>query len=72
MVVPVTKTELGKKAFKYAAPSACNDVQEDLKLSELITLAKFNTFLKDREKQFSWSSQLPVKCEIVTSFELSA
>lgn len=49
MLVAVTKTELGKKAFKYAAPSACNDVQEDLKLSELITLGKFNTFLKDRE-----------------------
>lgn len=42
--------ELGrKKAFKYAAPSAWNDVQNDQTLSELITFGKIKIILKDRE-----------------------
>ncbi len=36
MMVPRARTER-KKAFKYAAPSSWNNVQKDLKWSELIT-----------------------------------
>lgn len=44
---PRVRTELDKKAFKYAAPSSWNKVQKDLKLSELITMGDFKSILKD-------------------------
>ena len=49
MLVPRARTELGKKAFKYAAPSSWNNLQKDLNLSELVTLGEFKAILKVRE-----------------------
>ncbi len=49
MLVPRANTDLGKKAFRYAAPWSWNDIQKDLRLSELITLGEFQSILKDRE-----------------------
>ena len=49
MLVPRARTELGKKAFQYAAPYAWNTVQKQLKLPELVTLGEFKGILKDRE-----------------------
>lgn len=49
MQAPRVRTELGKKDFKFFAPSTWNDVQKDLKLSDLITMGKFKSILKDRE-----------------------
>ena len=40
-----------RKAFKYAAPSAWNNVQKELKLSDLITMGEFKSILKDREQE---------------------
>ena len=49
MQVLRVKTELGKKAFKFSAPSTWNDVQKDLKLKHLVALTDFKTIIKDRE-----------------------
>ncbi len=49
MSVPRIRTELGKKAFQYAAPSSWNDVQKDLKLSHFISLEEFKSILDERE-----------------------
>ena len=49
MLVPRARTELVKKAVKYAAPSAWNTVQKHPKLSELVNLGEFKVMLKDRE-----------------------
>lgn len=45
MSVPRVRTELGKKAFKYAAPSSWNLFQMDLRLTELITVGEFKALL---------------------------
>lgn len=50
ILVPKARIELGKKAFKYAAPSAWNDFQKEPKLLELITLGE--AILKDREDSY--------------------
>lgn len=47
MVVPRARTELGKTAVQYAAPSAWNTLQNDLNLSEVGTLGEFQTVLKE-------------------------
>ena len=49
LIVPKIRTELGKKAFKYAAPASWNNLQKELKLSELVTLGEFKSVLKERE-----------------------
>lgn len=49
LVVPRVRTELGKKGFKHAAPSAWNDLQKDCKLPGLITLGELKSILKDNE-----------------------
>ena len=49
MLVPRVRTELGKKAFNYAAASSWNNAQKDMKLSELIFTGEFKSILKDRE-----------------------
>ena len=51
MQVPTVRTELGKKAFKFSAPSSWNDLQRDLGLTELISLGEFRSVLKDREQR---------------------
>ncbi len=49
MLVPRVRTELGKRAFKYAAPGSWNNQQKDLKSTELVTMGEFRSILKDRE-----------------------
>ena len=48
--VPAVRTELGKKAFSFSGPSSWNMLQQDLKLSSLVTLGEFKILLKDLEK----------------------
>ena len=45
------RTELGKKAFSYAAPLTWNNIQAELKLSELVSLGVFRHFLKVRQQK---------------------
>lgn len=47
--VPKTRTEMGKKAFLYSAPSAWNTLQKDLKLTDLVSLNAFKSKMKDVE-----------------------
>lgn len=47
--VPKVRTELGKKAFRFAAPSSWNDLQKELKLNELTSLDTFKRKLKELE-----------------------
>ncbi len=62
--VPVVRTELGKKTFQFAAPSACNNLQNKLKLRELVSLDVFKGILNDLETEtsgcrcFVWFSYL--------------
>ena len=49
LFVPFARTELGKRAFVYSAPSAWNYLQKDLKLSELISLNAFKSRLRTLE-----------------------
>lgn len=49
LIVPFARTELGKRAFVYSAPSAWNLLQKDLKLSELISLNAFKSRLREPE-----------------------
>lgn len=39
-----------KKAFKYTAPVSWNNLQQALKLSELVTMWEWKSILKEREK----------------------
>ena len=50
LFVPRVRTELGKKAFSFAAPSAWNALQTDSNLSELISLGAFRSMLNDRQE----------------------
>ncbi len=43
--VPRTRTEFGKRAFMFSAPSAWNNLQKSLKLQEFITITDFKTQL---------------------------
>lgn len=46
MLAPRAKAELGIKAFKCSVPSAWNDVQRDLKLSEFVNFQRNSTQLQ--------------------------
>ena len=43
--VPSTKTEFGKTAFTYSAPVSWNEIQKSLKLTDLISLTEFKSYL---------------------------
>ena len=45
--VPKVRTEMGKKAFKYAAPFAWNNLQTQLQFKELLSLHAFKKTIKD-------------------------
>ena len=47
--VPRVRTELGSRAFSYAAPFAWNELQKILKLRDLVSLVAFKALLKDLE-----------------------
>ena len=47
--VPSVRTELGKTAFSYSAPSTWNSLQQSLKLSHLIPLEDFKYLLNTME-----------------------
>lgn len=47
--VPKARTELGKRAFRYAAPTAWNELQGSLNLQELVSLGHFKLVLKNLE-----------------------
>lgn len=47
--IPVVRTEKGKRAFSYAAPSSWNSLQLSLKLSSLIPLSSFKLLLTNME-----------------------
>lgn len=46
--VPRGRTEFGKRAFSFAAPSAWNTLQTILKISAVIPLGAFRSVLRDR------------------------
>lgn len=50
LLVPHVKTELGKKAFVFAAPSAWNLLQKSLKLTTFISYRQFVSTLKNVEQ----------------------
>lgn len=50
LLVPYVKTELGKKAFVFAAPSAWNLLQKSLKLTTVISYRQFVSTLKNVEQ----------------------
>ena len=47
----VFETETGKKAFSFSAPSAWNDLQSHLKLSELAPVKAFRSILKTTQQK---------------------
>ncbi len=49
--VPVVRTELGKKLFKFAAPFAWNKLLIKLQLKELVSLDIFKGFLNNLEME---------------------
>ena len=49
LTVPKVRTELGKRAFSYAAPQAWNLLQTELKLRELVSLNTLKGTLTDLE-----------------------
>jgi len=51
LVVPRVKTELGKKAFMFAAPSAWNLLQKSLKMTTFTSYKQFVSMLKNREQE---------------------
>ena len=51
--VPKVRTELGKKAFRFAAPHAWNELQKDLKLKDLVSLDTFKSMLSNLEANTS-------------------
>lgn len=48
MLAPRARTELCKKAFKYATSNSRNNHQKDLKLTELISLGEFKSLFKSK------------------------
>lgn len=57
LTVPRVFTELRRKAFRFAAPSAWNSLQDELNLSDLIPLESFVKILKTRSYisvSFTW------------------
>ena len=49
LCVPWARTELVKEAFKYAAPTAWNSLQEKLKLENLVSYGQFKGLVKNLE-----------------------
>ena len=49
LTVPNARTEMGKRAFGYSAPSSWNMLQNVLKLRELISLTTFKSRMKEIE-----------------------
>lgn len=47
--VTKVRTELGKNAFKYSAPSTWNKLQKSMKLNKLVSLVTFKRILTDLE-----------------------
>ena len=47
--VPSVRTEAGKTAFQYSAPTAWNNLQKDWKLKDLIPIGHFKRLLKGLE-----------------------
>ena len=47
--IPSVRTEHGKKAFSFSAPSSWNTLQQSLKLSSFIPLARFKLLLRELE-----------------------
>ena len=45
--VPLARTEFGKRAFAYSAPTTWNGLQKALKLSAPVTLRRFKTLASD-------------------------
>lgn len=45
--VPRTRTEFGKRAFMYSAPSTWNELQKTLKLQALVTMSDFKAHVTD-------------------------
>jgi len=50
LLVPGVKTELGKKAFMFAAPSAWNLLQKSLKMTTFTSYRQLVSMLKNREQ----------------------
>lgn len=49
--VPCFRTELGKRAFVFSAPTSWNNLQKDLKLTDLIPLNDFNSKMRSLETE---------------------
>lgn len=49
LTVPKVRTELGKRAFSYAAPFTWNQLQNELKLKELVSINSLKSLLNDVE-----------------------
>ncbi len=62
--VPFVRSELGKKAFMYAAPTDWNLLQSKLKLQNLLSLGHFKTVIRQIEIDSTISNQITF---IVTS-----
>ena len=52
-VIPRVRTELGKKAFRFSAPSAWNSLQTEFKLQSLVSLNVFKSEMKALEYRSS-------------------
>lgn len=49
LTVPNVRTEFGKRAFMYSAPSSWNTLQNTFKLEELVPIGVFKSLMKDFE-----------------------
>ncbi len=56
--VPFVRSELGKKAFMYAAPTDWNLLQSKLKLQNLLSLDHFKTVIRQMEIDSTISNQI--------------
>ncbi len=51
--VPLMKTEFGKTAFIYSAPTAWNEIQRSLKLTVFISINEFKLYLNQLFQMFA-------------------
>ena len=71
---PRVRTEKGKKAFSFSAPSDWNALQSELKLSEFASLEVFRSILRKRQcKSFercscSWIVAAPVTFALICTY----
>lgn len=66
-MVPIACGELGKKVFQYSALSTWNELQNDLKLQEFVSLNYFKARVKTMVENYLRGGQLKhsnvsVKC----------